>query len=210
MVKTSSFNNFASEYDSWFDNNESVYKMELEAIKQLIPVSGKGVEIGAGTGRFSIPVGIKIGVEPSFPMGVIAARKGLEVIAGIAESLPIRSESFDFVLYNTVICFLDSLKLSFLESYRVLRTGGSIIVGFIDRESYLGESYNGGKAKSRFFRDAIFYSVTEISEILTESGYRSFEYAQTLMFEEENRSFSEKILSGFGKGSYVVVKGYKK
>lgn len=210
MPKIEAYDNFSEEYEAWFDTERSIYESEKRVIKKMLPQHGKGIEIGSGTGRFSLPVGIKTGVEPSVPMGVIAAKKGLKVIAGIAESLPVRSESFDFALYNTVVCFLDSLKLSFLECYRILRPGGSIVVGFIDRESYLGKIYNMGKDKSRFFKDAIFYSVSEISETLTESGYRSLEYAQTLIFEERNRSFSEKISSGFGKGSYVVIKGYKK
>ncbi len=209
-MKIEPFNNFPAEYDEWFDKEGQIYELELKAIKDLIPKVGKGLEVGSGTGRFSIPTGIKIGIEPSHPMGKISAGKGLSIILGIAESLPLRSESFDFILYNTVICFLDSLRLSFLESFRVLRPGGSVVVGFIDRESYLGNIYNREKDKSKFFKDAIFCSVPELSKILTESGYESLEYGQTLIFDINNGSLSDKISSGYGEGSYVVIKGYKK
>ncbi|MEN8222451.1 MAG: class I SAM-dependent methyltransferase [Acidobacteriota bacterium] len=210
MPKINAFDSFPDEYDAWFDNESSIYDLELKVIKNMLPQKGKGIEIGSGTGRFSLPIGIKIGVEPSHPMGVIAAGKGLGVIGGIAESLPVKSESFDFVLYNTVICFFDSLRLAFLESYRVLRPGGNVIVGFIDRESYLGDIYNREKDKSRFFKDAGFYSVPEISSILNTSGYHSLEYAQTLIFDKSNKTLSDKISNGYGEGSYVTVKGYKK
>jgi len=208
-VKIEPFNNFPVEYDEWFDKEGQIYELELKVIKDLIPKVGKGLEVGSGTGRFSIPTGIEIGVEPSLPMGNIAVGKGLDVIGGIAESLPLRSEIFDFILYNTVICFLDSLKLSFLESFRVLRPGGSVVVGFIDRESYLGNIYEREKDKSKFFRDADFYSVPEIIRVLTGSGYKSLEFAQTLIFDRSNNSMSEKISGGYGDGSFVVIKGYK-
>ncbi len=208
-MKTEAFNNFPDEYDIWFDKESSIYNLELKVIKEMLPEKGEGIEIGSGTGRFSIPTGIRIGVEPSLPMGNIAVRKGLEVIGGIAESLPLRSESFDFVLFNTVICFFDSPEKAFLESYRILRPGGAVLVGFIDRESYLGDIYNKGKEKSKFFKDADFYSAPETSRILTESGYESLEYAQTLIFDRKNNTLSEKISGGYGQGSYVVIKGYK-
>ncbi len=209
-MKTKAFDNFPDEYDIWFDKEGLIYKLELKVIKEMVPEKGKGIEIGSGTGRFSIPLGIRIGVEPSLPMGNIAAQKGLDVIGGIAESLPLKSESFDFVLFNTVICFFDSPEMAFLESYRILRPGGLVLIGFIDRESYLGNIYNEEKEESKFFKDADFYSISEISRILTESGYGSLEYAQTLIFDIKSNILSEKISSGYGKGSYVVIKGYKK
>ena len=209
-MKTKAFDNFPDEYDIWFDKESLIYKLELKVIKEMVPEKGEGIEIGSGTGRFSIPLGIRIGVEPSLPMGNIAVQKGLDVIGGIAESLPLRSESFDFVLFNTVICFFDSPEMAFLESYRILRPGGLVLVGFIDRESYLGNIYNEEKEESKFFKDADFYSIPEISRILTKSGYGSLEYAQTLIFDRKSNTLSEKISSGYGEGSYVVIKGYKK
>lgn len=43
----------------------------------LLPNIGKGVEIGVGTGRFSAPLGIKLGVDPSWEMSKLA-RWGLK------------------------------------------------------------------------------------------------------------------------------------
>ena len=209
MAKTKAFNSFANEYDAWFEKESLIYELELKVVKGMLVEKGKGIEIGSGTGRFSLPNNIRIGIEPSLQMGKIAVEKGIEVICGSAESLPVKSESFNFVLYNTVLCFFDSLRMSFLESYRILRPGGAIITGFIDKESYLGKIYNKKKEESRFFGGANFYSVPEISRILTESGYESLEYAQTLIFDLSNNSLSEKISAGYGEGSFVVIKGYK-
>ena len=47
-----------------------------------------------------------------------------------AESLPFADSQFDFVLMFTTICFLDDIETAFNEVYRVLKSGGSLIIGF--------------------------------------------------------------------------------
>ncbi len=96
--------------------------------------------MGLGTGRFSEPLGIKEGVEPSENMAAIARERGIEVTNGIAENLPIRDLYFDFVLFVT-ICHLDNLKLAFEHAHRILKSGGSIIIGFIDKNQEIAKSY---------------------------------------------------------------------
>ena len=112
MVKTPSlpgisvFDRFAREYDDWFVENSSAYLSEVEAIRRFIPDTGLGVEIGAGTGRSSTPFGIKIGIEPAKGMARIAQSLGLHIIRALAENLPFKDESIDYILMVTVICFL--------------------------------------------------------------------------------------------------------
>jgi len=65
MPRIESFEVYSQEYDNWFVRNKDIYHAEINAIKQVIPKNKKGVEIGIGTGRFALPLGIKIGVEPS-------------------------------------------------------------------------------------------------------------------------------------------------
>jgi ubiquinone/menaquinone biosynthesis C-methylase UbiE len=79
VSKISAFNQFAQEYDLWFDAHPYAYQSELEAIRRFVPNGGTGVEVGVGTGRFSIPFGITIGVEPSESMASVARSRGIEV-----------------------------------------------------------------------------------------------------------------------------------
>ncbi len=65
MTKTTAFDDQISEYDDWFEKYPDLYLAELEAVRGFIPASGSGVEIGVGTGRFAVPLGISVGVEPS-------------------------------------------------------------------------------------------------------------------------------------------------
>ena len=82
------FDQYAQEYDIWFDENERIYRAELNALRRFIPQSGKGIEVGAGTGCFSIPFEIGIRVEPSHQMAQIAHRRGLAICQAAGERLP--------------------------------------------------------------------------------------------------------------------------
>ena len=102
-MKTSPFNQFAVEYDRWFDTHKFAHQSEVEAVRRLIPRNGTGIEIGSGTGRFSIPFEINIGVEPSKDMAAIARSRGITIDNSKAESLPFPNEQFDFALLVTTL-----------------------------------------------------------------------------------------------------------
>lgn len=84
------FEEAAVEYDEWFEIHKWVYQSEVAAVRKFIPETGEGIEIGVGvgTGRFSIPFGIKVGVEPARAMAEIARKKGITVYDAKAEHLP--------------------------------------------------------------------------------------------------------------------------
>ena len=81
-------------------------------------------------------------------MAARARLLGIDVRAGVAEDLPFGDGAFDFVLMVTTICFLDDVPKAFREARRVIRPGGSIVIGFIDRESTLGKEYERGRSGS--------------------------------------------------------------
>ena len=74
-----------------------------------------GLEVGVGSGRFAVPLGIHWGIDPSQRLAVMAKNRGIEVIRGEAEHLPYRAGSFDLVLMMTVICFLDDIQRPFMR-----------------------------------------------------------------------------------------------
>lgn len=65
----------------------------------------------------------------------ISLSRGVNIIDGTAESLPVGNNTYDFALLVTTDCFLDAPKLTFIEVYRILKAGGSIIIGLIDKNS---------------------------------------------------------------------------
>ena len=68
------FDRYYKRYDAWYNKNKFAYLSELEAIKELLPKKGKGLEIGVGTARFAAPLGITTGVDPSENMLKIAKK----------------------------------------------------------------------------------------------------------------------------------------
>ena len=205
MAKTAPFEDFSEEYDEWFIRNKDKYEAELRALRCFIPANGNGLEVGVGSGKFASPLGIKTGVEPSHKMADKARKLGIHVLPGVAEDLPVPDSTFDFVLMVTTICFVDDLNKTFQEAFRVLKKEGFIVIGFIDKESELGKVYRANKDKSRFYSIAEFFSTEEVLACLSEAGFGAFETRQTIFPEND----TQHIENGFGKGSFVVIKGLK-
>ena len=203
------FDKFALEYDQWFIENSFAYLSETDAIRRFIPDSGLGVEIGAGTGRFSIPFGIKIGIEPSAEMARLAQSRGLSIARAVAEELPFADNTIDFVLMVTTICFLNDLPAAFKEIHRVLKSGGRVIIGFIDRESPLGKKYAAVKDSSRFYKGANYYSASQVMHFLSEAGFSDFQICQTIFNDPKNMVSCDTVQEGHGKGGFVVLLGIK-
>ena len=209
MVKSETFEKYALEYDQWFESHKIEYALELKAIRELLPEAGEGVEIGAGTGRFTQPLGISLGIEPSAAMRNIASNRGVNIIDGSAESLPINDNFYNYALLVTTVCFLDSLETAFREVYRILKANGFIIIGLIDKDSVLGKRYEENKSESKFYKDARFHSVNEIQKELKEAGFNNFEYAQTLLPGDVGTNSAAEIKQGHGEGSFVVLRAQK-
>ena len=208
-MKTKPFEEHTQKYEDWFDKNRFAYESELEAVKSMLPEKGKGVEIGVGSGRFAVPLGIKYGLEPSSNMGAIAKKKGIEVIDGIAEKPPYENESFDYALMVTTLCFLDDVDTSFREVNRILKPNGYFINGFVDKESEIGKSYQRNKARSVFYNIATFYSVDEVVKHLERTGFRDFDFNQTIFHSLGDINDVEPVKLGYGEGSFVVVRAKK-
>jgi len=209
MIKSDPFEKHTSEYEQWFEKNRMVYEAELRAVRTLLPRGHSGMEIGVGTGRFAAPLGIKVGVEPSGSMRSLALKKGVQVLGGLAENLPFKDSVFSHVLMVTTICFLDNIEQAFREAYRVLSKGGCLIIGFVDRESRIGQQYLKHKENNVFYRDATFYSTGEILEIMKRSGFHNFDSSQTIFDDLSTINEQEEVRSGYGQGSFIVLRGKK-
>ncbi len=206
MARTRPFEEHPLLYEDWFERNRFVYESELLAVKTRLPESGRGVEIGVGSGRFAAPLGIKIGVEPAAAMREIARNKGIEVIGGAAEALPFKECEFEFALMVTAICFVDNAEASLKEAYRILKPNGSLVIGFIDKDSLIGKSYLKRRHESIFYSIATFYSVDEVTNCLREAGFWDLGFSQTIFRPLREITNIEPIKEGYGEGSFVAVK----
>ena len=209
MPKISPFEEYADQYEAWFENNRWVYEAELRAVKSMIPAGGHGVEVGVGTGRFADPLGIKTGVEPSKRMRTIAQKRGIQVLNGVAEEVPFDDFQFDFVLMVTTVCFVDDIRKALLEAHRILSYNGCLIIGFIDRNSRVGQVYLKRKEKNVFYKDATFFSTDELVEMMDQAGFIDLAFKQTLFKPLREITRDEPVTSGYGEGSFVVIRGRK-
>jgi len=209
MARQSPFDHYVREYEQWFADHPHVYQAELRAVRALLPPVGCGVEIGVGSGRFAAPLGIPVGVEPSRQMGALAKGRGIQVIHGVAEHLPLADASYNVVLMVTTICFVANIDKALRGAHRILTPNGVCLVGFVDRNSHLGLTYLQRQGESLFYRDAVFYSAEEVLALLQDAGFHDFNCCQTIFSGLSEVSADEPVRSGHGQGSFVVVRGEK-
>ncbi len=209
MPKTEPFDKHLDLYEDWFVQNRYVYESELAAIRALLPVEGEGVEIGVGSGLFAAPLGIGTGVEPSEVMAAKARERGIRVIPGVAEDLPLEDASFDYALMVTTICFVDDVERSLQETARILKKGGVFILAFVDKESPVGRIYQAMKEESLFYRPATFFSTKELLQALAKAGLKKEVVVQTVFGTLDEIKEVQPLREGYGEGSFVVIRAEK-
>jgi SAM-dependent methyltransferase len=110
-----------------------------KALGGTVPTFGRSLEIGAGTGYFSLNLlqtgVVRDAVCTDISPGMLAALEanaerlglGVETVACDAEALPFADETFDLVLGHAVLHHLPDLGRAFGEFRRVLRPGGAVV-----------------------------------------------------------------------------------
>jgi len=202
------FEYLAEEYDAWYEKYKAVYLSEIEAIKPHL-VKGLSLEIGVGSGRFAEPLKIQFGIDPAFKILKLAYKRGIRVVKGCAENLPFKNEVFDCVLFIVTICFLNDPLSALKEAYRVLKKEGKVIIAFIDKNSFLGKLYRAKKHKSKFYKNAHFYSVKDILNFLKMSSFKVVKITQTLFKPLEEIKEPEPVKDNVGEGSFIVISAVK-
>ncbi|MBN1337389.1 MAG: class I SAM-dependent methyltransferase [Deltaproteobacteria bacterium] len=202
MPRISAFEEHTEAYDAWFERHRDLYEAELCAVRALLPPRGAEIlEVGVGSGRFAVPLGIRVGVEPSGRMADRARSLGIEVHEGVAEALPFHDGCFDAVLLVTTICFVDDVAAALQEARRVLKPGGRLVVGFVDRDSELGRRYEENRERSRFYREATFFSPAELVTLLEAAGFCIGRIVQALLPAKP----PEILREGHGEGAFVAI-----
>lgn len=172
------FEDNAGDYDRWFDEHMAVYAAQVRMLRDAVLPTGCGLEVGVGSGRFAVPLGIGYGIDPSRELLKMAKSRGVEVMLGEGEHLPCKAGSMDHVLMMTVICFVDDPGALFREAARVLVPGGALIIGFIERSGEIEKMYRNEKTKGRFLRYARFWTADEVTRLLENAGLTSVRVAQ--------------------------------
>jgi SAM-dependent methyltransferase len=165
------FDEYAGDYDRWFDDHSDIYQAQVRLLRDAVPQTGRGLEVGAGSGRFMVPLGIRYGIDPSRGLVQIAKKRGIEIVQGEGEHLPYPAGTFDYVLMMTVICYLENPLGVLQETFRVLVKGGYLVLGFIEKDGEIANQYQQEKNKGRFLRFARFLTVKEVARFAEEAGF---------------------------------------
>ena len=201
------FDKYYKKYDAWYDRHRFAFLSELEAIKKVLPRDEKGLEIGVGTGRFAALLGIQYGIDPSKQMVEMARKRGIHVKLGYGEKLPFENSAFDYVALIITLCFMKDPIKALTEARRVLKKNGKVIIGIIDKESFLGKFYQ--RKKSIFYKQANFFSVPELVDLVKTIGFNRISYYQTIYKFPDKMDSLQKAQGGFGKGAFIVIGAYK-
>ena len=205
MARIEPFEAHAERYDAWFERNDAAYISELLALRPFVPLTGRGLEIGVGSGRFAAPLGVQVGIDPSPAMLAFARARGVDTVEAVAELLPFADDSFHQALVVTTLCFVDSPTAMLVQARRVLRPGGMLVIGEIDRDSIIGREYEAHRAANVFYRDAHFYSAAETEALLHTAGFVITAWAQTLTRSLADTGDIEPVRPGRGMGAFAVV-----
>ena len=144
--------------------------MQLELIRPFVKRDGTTLEVGCGSGRFSSALGLYAGIEPSWSLGRIAYQRGLQLIRGDGEYLPIRSLCISQAFLITVLGFVASPVKILSEIRRCLYPSGSLIVVDIDISNETKKA-NQKDTPSTFLSHAHLYSCSQIHSLLEQSGF---------------------------------------
>lgn len=128
---------------------------------------------------------------------------------GVAESLPFKRQSFDLILIVTALFLFKDPVQSLREATRVLKPGGQILIGMLDKDSLPGQYYNSKKKESRYSSEAWLLSVVEVKEWLKEQGYENIETCQAIFNKPEEIEEIEEVKQGTGEGLLAVISAWK-
>jgi len=135
-----------------------------------------------------------------------ALERGISCVQAIAEALSFKDGVLDYALVVTTICFVDDPKAILTETHRVLKPGAALVVGFIDRSSALGRHYLAHQDESVFYREATFYTASEVGKLLRDTGFFDHAWGQVLSKPLNDIQELEPIRAGLGQGGFVLVR----
>jgi len=160
------FDSVAEAYDDYYNTAlgreiDYLEKKQVGEVLKKLP-TGSMLEIGCGTGHWSAffcQNGFKVtGLDISEKMLDQAIHRqlpGCYFTPGNAEQLLFQDHTFDHVAAMAVLEFVDDPDKAFNEIHRVLKPGGYLLIGALNRHSKLAETKDEVIAHAQMFTPAL-------------------------------------------------------
>jgi ubiquinone/menaquinone biosynthesis C-methylase UbiE len=197
------FETLTGKYDAWYDSEEGrpLYESELRCLMPMVTKSPI-LEIGVGTGRFAMHFPDVVGVDPAGNALEMAEARGVKTVRAYGESLPFEDGTFGTVLIIVTLCFVKNPLEVLKEAKRVLRKGGSIVVGLVPRDSRWGAFYEAKKKQGHpFYKGARFYTLRDMEEMLSKTGLGISRIRSTLLQDPSGPRRVEEPVEGHVPGA---------
>lgn len=132
------------------------------------------LDLGCGTGSYTYwlhDMGLSaVGVDVSRNMLEVARHKrknSLIFLQADLVQLPFNNDSFDLAVCNAVLEFTDDPVTVLKEGFRVVKPGGRLVVGAINKYGPWGKKYvkRGQQDPTSVYRHAQFFSFEDITRI---------------------------------------------
>jgi ubiquinone/menaquinone biosynthesis C-methylase UbiE len=167
----------ANEYDNYYqrDGGKIIDRIEKEIFAVHLNHTQKGhlLELGCGTGhwtKFFSEQGFHVtAIDNSAAMLRIAKKKNIPDILfrkADASWLPFPDESFSTIVSITMLEFVDDVHQVIHEIYRILKPGGTLVLGCLNALSELGKNSHNDPV----FSHGHFFTPHEIEQLLSRFG----------------------------------------
>ena len=208
------------EYDAWYKTPLGALsdKLEKELVFSVIDVDAgeAALDVGCGTGSYTIELAKLgadvVGIDSSEEMlawaRIKAQKADIEAsfMAADATNLPFPDSSFDTVISNGLLCFLKEPEKALIEMRRVLKPGGRLVVGVLNRWSpWAFFRRIKGLFKDTIYNQAHFISPPELEGLLKRAGFDVKDVKTCLFFFPINNKVYLKIAAPFERLDRAVI-----
>lgn len=208
------------EYDAWYQTplGSLSDRLEKELVFSLIDVrqGEKALDVGCGTGNYTIELarqGAEVfGIDSSEEMLTWARRKarrnGIEISFQVADAqrLPFPEHSFDLIVSNGLLCFLKEPERALVEMNRVLKPGGVLVVGVLNKWSPWALFRRiKGLFKDTIYNQAHFISPPVLEGLLKQAGFQVSKTRTCLFFFPINCKLYLRLAEPFEKLDMAVI-----
>ena len=187
------------EYDAWHGSQfgSFCHRTERDALFSLTSFQpGERVlDAGCGTGMYLMElkaVGVKpVGLDkcPEMLRAAKKKRLGVPLVRGDLPAMPFKDEAFAKVVSVCTLEFMTDPLSAFKEFQRVLFKDGSLVLGFLNRNSpWAAIRRKKAKDALSLWHGSVFMSLSEIERHGRMSGLTLFKFVTAVHFPPEARS----------------------